>query len=151
VPRANTNATPPVSMRVPLTYRQSEAARRAIKAGALIRRLQSFALNEMVMATNGNGRGRGKLVPVDMSAEQVRAAFGLLAKVLPDVNRVELAGGEDIGKNAAAIDATQRIVDMFDNTMSPVQASMEYQRLMHEAAPLEQAKLPAPPLEGELV
>ena len=134
----------------PLAFRQANQARAAIKAGHLIRRLQLFALGENEPIQNG--KGRSKLVPVFMSPDQVRAAFGLLAKVLPDLNRVEFTGGEDIGKNAAGVTATQRVLDLFDSQLSPVASSLEYQRLMTEA-PEGQRALPAPgePVEGELM
>lgn len=64
-----------------LNLRQTEQTRALIKANRIITRLQAFVL----------GRDFQKK-PVVMSSEQVRAAFGLLAKILPDLTSVQHSG-----------------------------------------------------------
>ena len=48
-----------------------------IDTEAIIKRLQAFALGQEL-----NGK------PVEMSSEQVRSAFGLLARTMPEVKQV---------------------------------------------------------------
>jgi hypothetical protein len=66
---------------------QSEAVRQRIDTSRLINRLQNFALGEKVKI---NGRMRKLL----LSSDEIRTAFGLLSKVLPDLNRVEHTGAD---------------------------------------------------------
>lgn len=67
--------------RVRLNRMQQEGIREKIRAKAIVARLQAFVL----------GRQHGKREVV-MSDAQVRAAFGLLAKCVPDLHRVEHKG-----------------------------------------------------------
>lgn len=63
------------------THRQTEATRKLIQANRLIVRLQQFVLGRKFQGE-----------PVHMSGHQVRAALGLLNKVLPDLTKTELSG-----------------------------------------------------------
>ena len=60
-----------------VTPKSRDALIALIDSDALIKRLQAFALGTTI---------KGK--PVEMSSEQVRAAFGLLARTIPEVKQV---------------------------------------------------------------
>lgn len=133
---AKTRSLPHRSV-VLLNQRSQEIVRSRIHAAQLVDRLQKFALHQK----HGSKY-------VDMSDAQVRAAFGLLAKIVPDLQRVELTGGEDIGANAATVAATQRATEVLFGLQNVVDASMEYQRLMFESSTKED-RLKLPAIEGE--
>lgn len=61
----------------------AERTKDRIRAVALIDRLQAFSLEELDPRTQKR---------VEMNNAQVRAALGLINKVLPDVKAVELSG-----------------------------------------------------------
>ena len=69
-------------MAVRLNPKQDDRTRSAIRTSQLVNRLQMFALSEPDPSSI-----HGK--PVEMTADQVRAATALLAKTLPDLKAVE--------------------------------------------------------------
>ncbi len=64
---------------------QEQRVRNAIRTTCLVQRLEKFAMKEDDPQTHQ---------PVQMSADQVRAALGLLAKTLPDLRSVEHNAGD---------------------------------------------------------
>jgi hypothetical protein len=99
----------PFPARAKPTYRQAETSRSAIKATRLIVRLQAFALNRKI---GGH--------PVVMSDAQVRAAFGLLAKLVPDLHRIDHTGLAALA--AAGAGSAPRV----QRTMDPAEATRAY-------------------------
>jgi hypothetical protein len=68
-----------------LNPKQDDRTRSAIRTTQLVKRLQSFALSETDDAHQ----------KVEMTADQVRAALGLLKKTLPDLTSTTLSGDAD--------------------------------------------------------
>lgn len=64
---------------------QEQRVRNAIRTTCLMQRLEKFAMQEDDPQTKK---------PVQMNADQVRAALGLLAKTLPDLRAVEHSAGD---------------------------------------------------------
>jgi hypothetical protein len=100
--------------RVRLNRMQQECVREKIRATALVARLQAFVL----------GRRQGKKEVV-MSDAQVRAAFGLLAKCVPDLHRVEHKGllNNPLGAQAANV--------LVLATQSPAEAARAYMAMVN--------------------
>ena len=67
-----------------LNPKQDERTRSAIRTTQLVKRLQAFALSEKDDADQ----------KVEMTADQVRAALGLIKKTLPDLSSTILNGDE---------------------------------------------------------
>ena len=95
--------------RVRLNRMQQERVREKIHAHYIVARLQAFVL----------GRRMGKKEVV-MSDAQVKAAFGLLAKCVPDLHRVEHKG---LLNNPLAPAAANILVL---STQSPAEAARAY-------------------------
>jgi hypothetical protein len=68
-----------------LNPKQDERTRSAIRTTQLVKRLQAFALSETDDANQ----------KVEMTADQVRAALGLIKKTLPDLTSTTLSGDEN--------------------------------------------------------
>lgn len=102
-----------------LNLRHQDMVRAKIRATMLIVRLQAFALGRKI---------GGK--EVLMSDTQVRAAFGLLGKILPDLHRTEIAGDADQPVTVVHAQATRLAAEALRQIESPVDAAVEYQQLM---------------------
>ncbi len=75
------------------TYKINERWKKNIQTASLMKKLQDHALSDLERIIHDKGVTE---VPVhNMTDSQIRAAFGLLAKVAPDVQRVEHVGDED--------------------------------------------------------
>ena len=69
-----------------------DEVKQKIQASQLINRLQKHALSDIIGETYEDGKAV-------MTDSQVRAAFGLLSKVVPDMKAVELSGGMSLSVN----------------------------------------------------
>jgi hypothetical protein len=71
-----------------LSLRRLNDLRMAIKAGQIVTRLNGFVLGAVETATDTDGTVIER--PIDMNTNQVRAALGLLNKVLPDLQSIAM-------------------------------------------------------------
>lgn len=78
----------------PLTRRQQDRSRIAIETTRIIKRLQAFVLGETVNQYNPKTQQVEERM-VEMSAQQVNAALGLLRKNLPDLKAIEVGLDEE--------------------------------------------------------
>jgi hypothetical protein len=89
-----------------LNPRQDERCRSSIQTTQLCKRLNAFALGQ---PDPMDGRNRGK--PFEMSELQLRAAFGLLRKTIPDLSstQIESIGGGSSNHLHFHLEAAMRV------------------------------------------
>ena len=80
-----------------LNTRQIQTIRSQIDAGAIVRRLQGFAIGAWERRRERSTDGVETYVeaPIEMTANQVRAAGIVLAKVMPDLQSVQMVVSDE--------------------------------------------------------
>jgi hypothetical protein len=132
---------------VRLNLRMLETTRQKIRAADLIRRLQLFALHE-------KDKIQGKMREVKMTSDQVRAAFGLLRKIIPDLQCVEFTG--EVGVNhQASKDFTRVMAGAIADAATQLSAASTYEQLMLNRSedppqPVQPVPDSSPPPAGRL-